>query len=38
MELKQKFKVIYSPDAREFLGKVDNKTREKIIYNIRNSS
>lgn len=38
MEAKEKFKVIYSPVAREFLRKIEPKTREKIIYNIRKAS
>lgn len=34
MEAKEKFKVIYSPDAREFLQRIESKTRDKITYNI----
>ena len=38
MEAKVKFKVVYSSVAHEFLQKLDPKTRDKIIYNIRKSS
>lgn len=38
MEAIEKFKVVYSSDAREFLQRIEPKTREKIIYNIRKSS
>ena len=37
METKERFRVVYSPVAREFLQRIDKKTREKIIYNIRKS-
>lgn len=38
MEAKERFKVIYSPEAKEFLKRIEPKTREKIIYNIKKSS
>lgn len=38
MEAKERIKVVYSPEAREFLQRIELKTREKIIYNIRRSS
>ena len=34
IEAKPKFKVVYSPDAREFLRRIETKTRDKIVYNI----
>ncbi|MEG1563923.1 MAG: type II toxin-antitoxin system RelE/ParE family toxin [Bacteroides sp.] len=34
MEAKEKFKVVYSPDAIEFLQRTESKTRDKIAYNI----
>ena len=34
MEAKERFKVVYSADATEFLQKIGVKTREKIVYNI----
>jgi phage-related protein len=34
MEAKERFKVVYSTDATEFLQKIGVKTREKIVYNI----
>ena len=38
MEAKPKFKVVYSPDAREFLRRIETKTRDKIVYNARKAS
>ena len=34
MEVKPKFKIMYSSEARNFLQRVEDKTRNKIIYNI----
>lgn len=34
MEAKERFKVVYSAEAREFLQRVEVKTRDKIVYNI----
>lgn len=38
MEVKEKFKVIYSSDAIEFLQSIDTKAKEKILYNARKAS
>lgn len=34
MEIKPKFKVIYSDEANTFLSKIPQKAKEKILYNI----
>lgn len=34
MKAEARFKVVYSPDAMDFLRRIDTKTREKIVYNI----
>ncbi len=38
MEAKEKFKVIYSPIAMEFLQRLEARARDKIIYNVRKAS
>ena len=38
MGVSERFKVIYSANAKDFLQRMEPKTREKIIYNIRKSS
>lgn len=38
MEAREKFKVIYLPDAIEFLQKIEIQAQEKIVYNIRKAS
>jgi hypothetical protein len=34
ISMKPKFTVLFMEDAREFLASLDDKSREKIIYNI----
>lgn len=38
MEAKEKFKVILSKEADDFLSKLESKIKDKIIYNIRKST
>ena len=38
MEAKERFKVVYSTDATEFLQRITSKAREKIISNARKAS
>lgn len=38
MEAKEKFKVILSKEADDFLSKLDSKIKDKVIYNIRKST
>ena len=38
MEAKERFKVVYSADATEFLQRITSKAREKIISNARKAS
>ncbi|WFE83359.1 MULTISPECIES: type II toxin-antitoxin system RelE/ParE family toxin [Parabacteroides] len=38
MEAKEKFKVILSKEADDFLSKLDLKIKDKVIYNIRKST
>ena len=38
MEAKERFKVVYSADAKEFLQRITSKAREKIISNARKAS
>ena len=38
MEAKERFKVVYSAGAKEFLQRITSKAREKIISNARKAS